>query len=49
MLLSYDIGGLVGRRFDVLSLETLEGSDVNVRHQGVQLVHGVLIFVSQSG
>ena len=42
-------GRLVGRRLDIFGLETLEGGDVDVRHEGVELVHGVLVLVPQPG
>ena len=34
---------------NIFRLESLEGGDVDVRHEGVELVHGVLVLVPQAG
>ena len=39
---------LIGRRFNIFRLESLEGGDINVCDQRVQLVHGVLILVAKT-
>ena len=42
-------GGLITAGLDVLGLESLEGGDVDVRDEGVQLVGGVLVLVPHAG
>ncbi len=39
---------LIRRGFNILRLQPLEGGDVDVCDEGVQLVHGVLILITKS-